>query len=192
MKFARTGLIVLLCWVTLPAYAYQLRAVQGAPVNDESAGQEFIEVVLEREPGDVGACQVDGVVEAIDNPMPGPSDALDGQDYLSQSFPFSLTIPAGGGQVFLRFAVPVLDDGLVEGTETFTANIAGFSAADPVSRSAMSALARPESSRPRSRQSAFRRLREKSARISSSRVRRVLASTSTRSPRTRRSGTSRS
>ncbi len=66
MKLTRWGLVVLLCSIAVPGYAYQLRAVQGAPVDDESAGQEFIEVVLEREPGDVGACQVDGVVEAIE------------------------------------------------------------------------------------------------------------------------------
>ncbi len=131
MKLTRWGLVVLLCSIAVPGYGYQLRAVQGAPVDDESAGQEFIEVVLEREPGDVGACQVDGVVEAIDNPLPGLADALDGLDYVSQSFPFSLTIPVGVGQVSTRFTVPVLDDGLVEGTETFTANIPSFSSIEP-------------------------------------------------------------
>ncbi|MCZ6854559.1 MAG: hypothetical protein O7G86_11630, partial [Gammaproteobacteria bacterium] len=61
MKYTQAGWLVALWLLAIPGYSFQLRVEQPLPPNTESAGQQFIDVILERESGDgTAACQVDG------------------------------------------------------------------------------------------------------------------------------------
>ncbi len=126
MKYSQAVWLVVLWSFSIPGYSFQLRVEQSLPPNAESVGQQFIDIILERESGDgTAACQVDGNVDAIDNPASGLQDAIDGLDYVAQSFSFSLTLLDNEDLVSARFPVTVLDDVIFEGDETFTAIVPG-------------------------------------------------------------------
>ncbi len=79
----------------------------------ENGGAGTFDVVLTREPGDVGDCTVSGEVVTVDGTA--GNVAIDGSDFAGVVQAFGMTMAAAQGSATQTFSVNILDDALYEG-----------------------------------------------------------------------------
>jgi uncharacterized protein YhjY with autotransporter beta-barrel domain len=114
------------------ALAATLQVVVPGPYP-ENSGQGAFNVQLQREPSDVGACQVNG--EVTNGPGTSGNVADADVDYNSFNFGIDVTLQVNDNVVTQTFAFGIIDDALYEGPSerfSFSLNFINFSCPFPV------------------------------------------------------------